>query len=81
MDRETERLKTLIYYVNGRIRGSNHSISVLTELMNLGYLSCGITSDLEETYRTTDHGLIYLDLFGIPVPLPTVEGGRIVNHS
>lgn len=49
--------------------------------MNQGYLRCGITSDIKETVKTTDNGLLYLDLAGIDVGAPPVIGGRICKSE
>ena len=77
MDKEQQRLSILEYYVGGKLYNPEHSKAIIKQLKNQGYLRCGITSDIKETIKTTDNGLLYLDLAGIDVGAPTVVGGRI----
>ena len=81
MDKEQQRLPILEYYVGGKVCNPDHSKAVIKQLMNQGYLRCGITSDIKETVKTTDNGLLYLDLAGIDVGAPTVIGGRICKSE
>lgn len=77
MDVEAQRLDILQYYIGGKVYNPVHNKTIIRELKNLDYLRCGITSDLEETIMTTDYGLLYLDISGIVVDTPIIEGGRI----
>lgn len=79
MDIEKQRLDILEYYIGGKVYNSEHDKAIIRELKNLDYLRCGITSNLDETIMTTDYGLLYLDLSGIPVDTPAIEGGRIIK--
>lgn len=81
MDKERQRLSILGYYVGGKLCDPEHSKAIIKQLRNQGYLRCGITSDIEETVKTTDNGLLYLDLAGIDVGAPTVIGGRICKSE
>jgi len=77
MDKEQQRLSILRYYVDGKLYNPEHSKATIKQLKNQGYLRCGINSDLKETIKTTDNGLLYLDLAGYDVGAPAVVGGRI----
>lgn len=77
MSVEAQELEILRYYARGAIYNQIHDGATIEEMVNLGYLRRGINSDLEETMRTTDYGLLYLDLFGVAVDVPVIEGGRI----
>ena len=81
MDKEQQRLSILEYYVGWKLCNPDHSKAVIKQLMNQGYLRCGITSDIKETVKTTDNGLLYLDLAGIDVGAPPVIGGRICKSE
>ena len=81
MDKEQQRLSILEYYVGGKVCNPDHSKAIIEQLKNQGYLRCGITSDIKETVKTTDNGLLYLDLAGIDVGAPTVIGGRICKSE
>ncbi len=81
MDKEQLRLSILEYYVGGKLYNPDHSKAVIKQLKNQGYLRCGITSDIKETIKTTDNGLLYLDLAGIEVEAPVVVGGRICKSK
>ncbi len=77
MSTESRELEILHYYARGAICNQMHDKVIIEVLINLGYLRRSINSDLEETMRITDYGLLYLDLFGVPVDAPAIEGGRI----
>ena len=77
MNAEAQRLDILQYYIDGKVYNPAHNKTIIRELKNLDYLRCGITSNLEETIMTTDYGLLYLDISGIVVDTPIIEGGRI----
>lgn len=77
MSTESRELEILQYYARGAICNQMHDKVIIEVLINLGYLRRSINSNLEETMRTTDYGLLYLDLFGVPVDAPAIEGGRI----
>ena len=77
VDKEQQRLSILEYYVGGKLYNPEHSKATIKQLKNQGYLRCGINSDIKETIKTTDNGLLYLDLAGYKVDAPAVIGGRI----
>jgi len=81
MNKEQQRLSILEYYVAGKLYNPEHDKAVIRQLRNQGYLRCGITSNIEETFMTTDNGLLYLDLAGIDVEAPVIVGGRICKSK
>ena len=75
-----ERTAILEAYTAGAIRDEKHDPAVIKELENLGYLRCGISSDMKETIKTTDEGLIYLKAMGCKVDCPKIRYRRIMER-
>ncbi len=78
---EKERIELLEYYVGGKLRNLEHKNSSIGLLMDLGYLRCGITSQMEETIKTTSMGLVYLRMRGRDHGAPEVVNGRILRKT
>lgn len=79
---EDEKLQILQHYVGGKVRSPEHSSSprskvLIRELKNQGYLRCGITPTVEETIKTTEKGLIYLEAHGIQADAPQIAFCRL----
>jgi len=75
-----DRTSILKAYMAGAVRDEKHDPAVIKELKNLGYLRCGISSDMKETIKTTDEGLIYLKAMGCNVDCPNIRYRRIVKR-
>ncbi len=78
---EKERIELLEYYVGGKLRNPQHSKSSIRLLKDLGYLRCGITSQIEETIKTTSKGLVYLRMRGHDHGAPEVVNGRMLRKT
>ncbi len=78
---EKERIELLEYYIGGKLRNPEHNKSSIGLLMDLGYLRCGITSQIEETIKTTSMGLVYLRMRGHDHGAPQVVNGRMLRKA
>ena len=78
---EKERIELLEYYVGGKLRNLEHKNSSIGLLMDLGYLRCGITSQMEETIKTASMGLVYLRMRGRDHGAPEVVNGRMLRTT
>ena len=78
---ERERIELLEYYVGGKLRNPEHNRSSIGLLTDLGYLRCGITSQVEETIKTTSTGLVYLRMRGRDHGAPEVVNGRMLRKT
>lgn len=65
---EEQRLAILEYYVGGRVYNPQHDRPIIDQLRNQGYLKCGVTPDIKETFKTTRYGTWYLDILGVHNP-------------
>ncbi len=78
---EKERIELLEYYVDGKLRNPEHNKSSIGLLIDLGYLRCGITSQMDETIKTTSKGLVYLRMRGHNHGAPEVVNGRMLRKT
>lgn len=72
---EKMRQDVLIAYIDGGNLDPKHDSHVIHELKNLGYLRCGIDTDVDvETLKTTEFGLRYLRSSGVKVRRSIITG-------
>ncbi len=81
MNNDEKELEILYYYVGGKTYNPIHNKEIIRQLMAVDYLRHGITHEFKDYYRTTDYGLIYLDLFGYDVKTPVIKDGRIIKSA
>ena len=74
---QQERLKTMLYYVGGKVVNLDHDEKMIDWCLRTGYLKSGFASGFKKTYKTTVYGHLYLYLHGEDVEIPEIRGGKI----